>query len=94
MESTMNGHGRGASDVEARVLNVFREVLALEDRPLGLDSDIREELAADSLDQLSLFMALEDEFGGSIPEAEADALRTVGDVVAYIERRLAEASGG
>jgi len=78
-----------AAELETRVLTVVAEVLAVEPATLDLGQVIREDLAVDSLTQLSLFMALEDEFGGSIPETEAEDLRTLGDVVEYIRARLA-----
>ena len=55
---------REQSGVEVRVVSVVREVLAIEGEPPALDSSLVEDLGADSLDLLSLFMALEDEFGG------------------------------
>ena len=78
-----------AGELEKRVFAVVAEVLAVDLDTLALDQVIREDLAVDSLTQLSLFMALEDEFGGTIPESEAGDLRTLGDVVDYIRARLA-----
>ena len=77
-----------AGDVEARVLRVTREVLAIEGDGPPLESAIGEDLGADSLDQLSLFMALEDEFGGRISEEEAEGLVTLRDVVNYVRVRF------
>ena len=77
--------------VEDRVLAVVREVLALEGDGPSLDSSIDGDLGADSLDQLSLFMALEDEFGGKISEEEAASLVTLRDVVRYVRARIVAA---
>ena len=44
-----------------------------------------EDLGADSLDQVELIMALEEEFGADIPDEDAEKLATVGDAVKYIE---------
>ena len=60
--------------VEDRVFRVVREVLALEDEELSLERTLREDLNADSLDLVSLVMALEDEFGGTISEEDAEHL--------------------
>ena len=79
-------------DLEERVLSVVREVLALDGEGPPIDSSIAGDLGADSLDQLSLFMALEDEFGGKIPEEEAEALVTLRDVVEYVRGRMAATS--
>jgi acyl carrier protein len=43
-----------------------------------------EDLGADSLDQVELVMALEEEFGADIPDEDAEKLTTVGDAIKYI----------
>jgi acyl carrier protein len=78
------------SSVEARVLSVVREVLAIEGEPPALDSSLIEDLGADSLDLLSLFMALEDEFGGTITEEDTEGLATLRDIVECISGRIGE----
>ena len=78
--------------VEERVLRVVREVLAIEGDGPALDSTINDDLGVDSLDLLSLFMALEDEFGGTIPEEEAERLSTLRDVAYYVQERMAAAA--
>lgn len=57
-----------------------------------IDSDgelLIQDLGMDSLDCVELVMALEEDFGLEIPDDIPDTWRTVGDVVAYIERREA-----
>lgn len=76
------------SSVESRVLSVVREVLAIEGDAPTLDSSLVEDLGADSLDLLSLFMALEDEFGGTISEEDTEGLTTLRDIVECISSRL------
>ncbi len=78
------------SSVEARVLSVVREVLAIEGEPPALESSLIEDLGADSLDLLSLFMALEDEFGGTITEEDTEGLATLRDIVECISGRIGE----
>ena len=78
------------SNVEARVLSVAQEVLAIDGEPPALDSSLIEDLGADSLDLLSLFMALEDEFGSTISEEDTDGLDTLRDIVDCISGRLGE----
>ena len=53
---------------------------------LDLDTRLREDLGADSLDLVELVFALEQELGVSIPDAGAAEIRTIGDAVRYIER--------
>ncbi len=49
------------------------------------DSDIAADLGADSLDVVELLMAIEDEFGIEIPDDEIENIKTVDDLVKYIE---------
>ena len=78
--------------VETRVMSVVREVLAIEGDPPTLDSSLVEDLGADSLDLLSLFMALEDEFGGTISEEDTEGLTTLRDIVECISGRFGESA--
>jgi len=79
-------------------MSVFEEVKAIIVEVLGVDPDkvtpeatFREDLEADSLDLVELIMAFEDKFGEEIPDEEAQKITTVGEAVAYVEKRLAEA---
>lgn len=80
-----------SESIESRVLRVVKEVLGLEDEPRDLDVSISNDLAVDSLDQLSLFMALEDEFGGRFLEEDAQRISTLRDVVEHVRQRLSSA---
>lgn len=75
------------SDTEQRVLRIVREVLPVTDRDIDLEASIARSLAPDSLEQLTLFLALEDEFGSTIPPEEAESLLTLRDVIRFIEER-------
>lgn len=77
-------------EIRARVENTLVAVLKIDASELGADRRIREDLGADSLDSVTLVMALEDEFGGSINDNDAKSLATVGDVISYISRRVEE----
>lgn len=54
---------------------------------INADSKIIEDLGADSLDMVEMLMTLEDEFGISISDEEAVNLKTVSDIVNYIEKK-------
>lgn len=73
--------------IEQRILAVLKEVLRVDPAKIMLSSRIKEDLGADSLDQVSLLMALEDEFKGSISDEEAAGLVTFGDVLKFIEKK-------
>ncbi len=49
------------------------------------ETNIQEDLGADSLDVVDMLMSLEDEFDVEIPDEKIETMRTVADVVAYIE---------
>jgi acyl carrier protein len=73
-------------DVKAIIV----EVLGVDPEKVTLGASFREDLEADSLDQVELIMAFEDKFGGEISDEDAQQIATVGDAVAYIEKRMAE----
>ena len=54
-----------------------------------LDASIATDLAPTSLDQMTLFIALEDEFQKSIPQDEVAHIDTVREIVLYIKQKLA-----
>ena len=70
-----------------RVKDVIGEQLGIETvDTITMDTTFIEDLGADSLDIVELIMALEEEFDLEIPEADAEKISTVGDVVEYIEK--------
>ena len=71
--------------VEAKVKSIIAEQLGVGEDEINADSAFIEDLGADSLDIVELVMALEEEFGISIPDEEAENIKTVGDAIAYIE---------
>ena len=70
-----------------RVKDVIGEQLGIEDLdPITMETTFIDDLGADSLDIVELIMALEEEFDIEIPEAEAEKITSVGDVVEYIDK--------
>ncbi|MBI3018762.1 MAG: acyl carrier protein [Deltaproteobacteria bacterium] len=76
---------------EERVKGIIVEQLGVEGKNLKLTSTFIEDLGADSLDLVELVMAMEEEFGCEIPDEDAEKIRTVGDVVKYVQERSAKA---
>lgn len=72
-----------------KVKEVLAEELSVELDEITADSDLREDLDADSLDMVQLVMALEDEFGVEIDNSEIKDVRTVADIVSFIEKKRA-----
>ena len=72
-------------DVFERIREMLAEQLEIEPEKITIESDILEDFEADSLDVVDMVMSLEDEFGIEIPDEQVENLRTVGDVVRYVE---------
>jgi acyl carrier protein len=74
-----------ASAVEAKVKEIICEQLGVGEDDVTPDASFIEDLGADSLDIVELVMALEEEYDMEITDEEAEKIRTVRDVVNYIE---------
>ena len=77
-------------EIRAKIMNIVTEGLGVSEDQVTDDAQFSQDLGADSLDQVELVMALEEEFGAEIRDEDADKLNTVGDAIAYIESRLAD----
>jgi acyl carrier protein len=75
-------------DIMAKVKSVVSEKLNVGEDQVTAEAKFVEDLGADSLDQVELIMALEDEFELKIPEEEAEKLSTVGAAVDFILERI------
>ena len=67
-----------------KVKAVIVDQLNVEEDDVVEDASFVDDLGADSLDIVELVMALEEEFGISIPDEEAENIKSVGDAVNYI----------
>ena len=72
--------------VEQEVIDIVVEELGVDKEEVGLEKSFVEDLNADSLDLTQLIMTFEERFGCEISEEEAAKLKTVGNVVEYIEK--------
>ena len=68
-----------------KVKELISEQLDVKADDITEASNIQDELGADSLDGVDLVMALEDEFDVEIPEDQVENIKTVGDIVKFIE---------
>ena len=69
-----------------KVRNIISEQLSVKLEDVKNDSNIAEELGADSLDLVEILMSLEDEFGISIPDEAIPEIKTIKNVVDFIEK--------
>ena len=69
-----------------KVRDMLAEALNISAEKITLDSNVIEDLGADSLDMVELLSRLEDEEGITIPEEDLDGLTTVGDIVRELEK--------
>lgn len=70
-----------------KVKEILVDELDLEANEIKLESRLLEDLDADSLDVVELIMALEDAFDMEIPDEDTANIKTVGDIVQYIEAK-------
>ncbi|MGL4533747.1 MAG: acyl carrier protein [Fusobacteriaceae bacterium] len=68
-----------------KIKEIVVEQLGVEMDQVTLESNFVEDLGADSLDTVELIMAFEEEFDIEIPDTEAEKIKTVKDVVSFIE---------
>ena len=69
-----------------KVRAILARQLRLDPGKVTLDSQIKKDLGADSLDILQLLMRIEDQYGFTIPDKALATFNTVRDVVAYLEQ--------
>lgn len=81
------------ASIEERVKEIIAENLGVESDKVIQEASFVDDLDADSLDQVELILALEEEFDCTIPEEEASKITTVGEAVGYINKHLEKGGG-
>lgn len=71
-----------------KLRSILAEQFEVEPDTITLETSLDEDLGADSLDVVDVLMSIEDTFSVEIPDEKIENLRTVADVVAYIEEHL------
>ena len=77
-------------NLEERVKRTVVEALCLDEGIITLDSEIQNDLGADSLDAVELIMQCEDKFDIKIVDEEADQILTVEQMINLVSRKLDE----
>ncbi|MCF6321823.1 MAG: acyl carrier protein [Rhizobiaceae bacterium] len=77
------------SDVAERIKKIVVEHLDVEADKVTEKASFIDDLGADSLDNVELVMAFEEEFGVEIPDDAAETIQTVGDAISFVEKAAA-----
>lgn len=80
-------------EVELKVFQMIIDRYGVEAERVSRDLSFADDLGADSLDVVELIMELEDIFSIQIPDAEVEAIETVGDVLDYIRENVPAKEG-
>lgn len=71
-----------------KVKDIIVDQLDVDEDKITMEASITEDLGADSLDVVDLIMSLEEEFDIKIPDDEVENVKTVGDIVKFIEEEI------
>ena len=70
-----------------KIKKILIDQLDVNEDTIALESSIIDDLGADSLDIVDMVMSLEEEFDIEIPDDEIETMKTVGDIVKFIESK-------
>ncbi len=76
------------AEIEAKVIQIVSEQMSVDKNEISRNTSFVNDLNADSLDTVELVMELEDEFDLTIPDEEAEKLKTVGEAIDYVRKHL------
>ena len=68
-----------------KVTNLIKDTMNIEDKEFTPETHLFNDVGVDSLEAFELGAAMEDEFGVTIPDEDTEGLKTVGNIVDYIE---------
>lgn len=74
------------SEIEAKIVEIVAKQLAVPKEKVTRTARFQEDLGADSLDVVEIVMELEDAFNIEIPDAMSEKIKTVGDVIDFVEK--------
>ena len=73
--------------VEPKIKKIIEEQLGVEGDRIKPEASFIDDLGADSLDIVELVMAMEEEFDLEIPDEDAEKIKSVGDVIKYVQAK-------
>lgn len=71
-----------------KIKEIIVDQLGVEEEIVNPDANIQDDLGADSLDIVDLIQTIEDEYDLSIPDEAVENIKTVGDIVSYVEKNV------
>ena len=77
-----------ATEIVDKVIQIVSEQMSVDKAEVARETSFVNDLNADSLDTVELVMELEDEFDLTIPDEDAEKLKTVGEAIDYIAKHL------
>lgn len=75
-------------NIEEKIKKIIIEKLAIKKSKITLETNFINDLGADSLDIVELIMEFEKEFNISIPDEEAESIKTVKDAIRYLKKKI------
>lgn len=92
MEASMTYTGGSKTleraELEGKLMDLMARELEIPRDKITLDATFGDDLEVDSLGVVEMLMALEDEFGITIPDEEAEEIKTVGEAIDLVETKL------
>jgi len=76
-------------ETETKIKDIIAEHLGVELDKITKEAHFVDDLGADSLDQVELVMALEEEFGVEIPDEAAEKITNLGEAIEYVKSQAA-----
>ncbi|MDF2542813.1 MAG: hypothetical protein K0S47_2531 [Herbinix sp.] len=73
-----------------KIKDLVADQLGVDAAEITLETSLKDDLNADSLDLFQIIMSLEEEFGIEIPTEDTESIHTIGDVVSYLESKGVE----
>jgi len=73
--------------MQEKVIKLISDATKIDPSKITMETSFVDDLNLDSLDIVELMMKMEDDFGIEIPEEDAEGLKTVKDVVSYLEKK-------
>ena len=75
-------------DISEKLKQIVASQLRIDVQSIDSNTDVMEDLGADSLDVVEILMVIEEQFGVTIPDEDITSLRSLADLQTYIENNM------